>query len=287
MTRFRGILVLTALLTAGCAARAPKPLPPPTPNQVLYERAKALIEERKFDQARKTLTEIGTREVQAPNLDPLVKIAIADSYFYQAGLENLIEAQNRYTQFVSFYPLNELAAYSQFQIGMCYFKQSPVAHLDQTFTRKAIDEFDKVQQIQAVSRWALAATQMRQRCNEKLAEHDYQVALFYFRRKAWNGVILRLKNVLENYPAYPLNDAVYYYLGVSLLKSGSDEEGRIYLEKLTHDYPSSRFAAEAKSILAKTKSPSGSTSRAGQPVQERSGDGGDVGEVASANRSSP
>lgn len=260
------ILFVAAVLGAGCSsARKSKALPPPTPNEALYERARRLIEDRRFEQARKALTEIGTREVQDPTLDPLVKIAIADSYFYQSGLENLIEAQSRYSQFVSFYPLHDMAAYSQFQIGMCYFKQSPVAHLDQTFTRKAIEEFGKVEQTQSASRWSLAARQMHERCLDKLAQHDYQVGIFYFRRQAWNGAINRFKNVLEMYPAYGLNDAVYYHLGASLLKSGSDIEGRIYLEKLTRDFPMSPFADGARELLEKTKGSGAAGSRAEQP----------------------
>jgi outer membrane protein assembly factor BamD len=249
--------VLIAGLFAGCGGtgkRKPLPIPPPTPNEVLYERGRNLVEQRKFVQARKALTEIGTREVQIPALDPLVKIALADSYYYQTGPENLIEAESRYTQFVSFYPSHELAGYAQFQLGMCNYKQSPVAHLDQTFTRKAIEEFEKVEKINPNGRFARAANQMRERCHEKLAGHDYQVGIFYYKRKAFPGAITRFKNVLESYPRFEQTDAVYFHLGMALVRSGNSAEGDIYLEKLVRDYPSSRFVSEAKAALQKQKS---------------------------------
>ena len=254
--RLMGLLAVSLILlpSAGChSARKAKPKPPPVPNEALYERARDLLERRKFEQARQALTEIGTREVLSPELDPLVKIAVADSYFYDPGVANLIEAQSRYTQFLTFYPSSPLAGYAQFQVAMCYFKQSPQPHHDQTYTRKAIEEFEKVRKVDPNGRFVRAAEQMRDRCMNKVATHDYQVGLFYFRRKAYAGVISRFKNLLENYPRYEGTDGVYYYLGLALLRSGEGAEGRVYLEKVRRDYPSSKFASAAQQALVKAK----------------------------------
>ena len=220
-----------------------------TPNQVLYEQARGLIEERKFAKARDILKEIGLREPVAPSLDPLVKLATADAHFFDSGIENLIEAQSRYAQFVSFYPLHDLAGYAQFQMGICYLKQSPGSSLDQTYSRKAIEEFDKVRILSPSSRYVEAAEEMKQRALVKLARHDYEVGLFYYKRKAWQGAISRFRGILEEFPRYEPADGVCYYLGLALLRSGNEEEGRIYLEKLTRDYPGSPFAEDAKKHL--------------------------------------
>lgn len=252
--------LLGAALGSSCGGKkAPKGLPPPTPNQVLYERGLTLIAQRKFESARKALTQIGTRESAAPGLDALVKIAVADSYFYQTGLENLIEAQSRYSQFVGFYPSHEMASYAQFQIGICYLRQSPQPHLDQTFTRKAIEEFDKVARLDPKGRYVLPAEEMRESCREKLAQHDYDVGRFYIRRKGWNGAVARFKEILDNYPRYNATDGVYYYLGYSLMKAGNDADAEIYLQKIVRDYPTSRFVPDAKEVLGRLKKTSGST----------------------------
>ena len=239
-----------ALLTAGCGSKkhVPKSVPPPTPNRVLYQQAIEALDQRRFEKARKFLTEIGTREAQESDLDPLVKIATADSYYYQPSIENLIESQNRYQQFVSFYPSHPLAGYAQYQVGMCNLKQSAVPELDQTFTRKAIEEFDKVAKIDTTGRWAIPALVMRGRCLQKIAEHDFDVGLFYYKRKAYDGAIARFKSLLESAPEFEKIDGVYYYLGMALLRSKNDE-GRLYLEKVQHDYPSSRYASKAKDAL--------------------------------------
>ena len=230
---------------------------PLTSNEALYERGRALIDERKFEEARKILNEIGLREAQSPDLDPLVKLAVADSYFYGAGSANIsdvIEAQSRYTQFLTFYPSSRLSGYAQFQIGMCYFKQSPKPHHDQTYTRKALEEFDKVGQIDPAGRFVGAAGMMKDRCMDKLAMHDYQVGVFYFKRKIWAAAISRFKGLLDEFPRFSASDATYYYLGTSLIRSMNTAEGRIYLEKVRRDYPTSRFASKAASELKRSGS---------------------------------
>jgi outer membrane protein assembly factor BamD len=223
-----------------------------TTNEALYERGRALIEERKFEESRKILNEIGLREAQSPTLDPLVKLAVADSYFYGAGSSNIsdvIEAQSRYTQFLTFYPSSPMSGYAQFQIGMCYFKQSPKPHHDQTYTRKALEEFDKVRQMDPAGRFVAAAGMMKDRCMDKLAMHDYQVGVFYFKRKVWAAAISRFKGLLDEFPRFSASDATYYYLGTSLIRTGNTAEGRIYLEKVRRDYPTSRFASKAAAEL--------------------------------------
>jgi outer membrane protein assembly factor BamD len=231
--------------------RGPKTPATPTPNRELLRQARAYIEAGKFAKARETLTEVGAREVVEPGLDPFVKIAIADAYYYEYGIENIIEAQARYAQFVSFFPTHDLAGYAQFQLGMCSLKQSPDSFLDQTYTHKAIEEFDKVRAVDPNSRFVRAADQMKERCAAKLAKHDYEVGVFYFKRKAWQGAIGRFKKLVENFPQYESNDAAYYYMGVSLLNWGSVDEGKIYLEKVVRDYPESRWASRAKEALTR------------------------------------
>ena len=248
------LAVILAAATGCHHAKKPKTKPPPTPNEVLFERGKALMAERKFEKARTALTDIGKGDAQSPSLDPLVKIALADSYFYDEGIANTIEAQSRYTQFLTFYPSSPLAGYAQFQIAMCWFKQSPLPYHDQDNTHKAIDEFDKVHIVDPNSRFALAAAAMKDRCFEKLATHDYQVGVFYFKRKKWQGAISRFEGLLDSYPAFDQKDGVYYYLGLSLERAKNDAEARLYLQKLVHDYPTSRFAAKARREMPKSGS---------------------------------
>lgn len=256
------IITMVALVgSTGCGPKVlknkPAAISPIVPNHTLYEQGLALLEQGKFEKARTTLTEVGTREAIEPGLDPLVKIAVADAYYYQPGIDNIIEAQSRYTQFVSFYPTHPLAGYAQFQIGMCDLKQSPNSFLDQTYTRKAIEEFDRVSAVDLSSRFVAAAEQMKQNCYTKIAKHDYDVGIFYYKKKAWKGAVGRLKKLIEEAPTFEASDAAYYYLGMALVQDGSGPEGRIYLEKVARDYPGSPYAPKAQSEIDKIPEPVG------------------------------
>jgi outer membrane protein assembly factor BamD len=239
-----GLVLVSASSCSGLGAGRPRTTLPT--NQALYEKALEDLNHGRYEKARQALVEIGTREVQSPELDPLVKLATADSYFYQPGIANLIEAQSRYQQFISYHPSSSLVGYAQFQVAMCLYKQAPEPYHDQTNTLKALEEFGKVRILNPNGRYLRAADLMRDRCLEKLARHDYQVGVFYFKRKAYQGAIARMKGVLDSFPRFSTSDGVYYHLGIALMRAGSEAEGKLYLEKVQRDFPESKFARMAR-----------------------------------------
>ena len=87
------------------------------------------------------------------------------------------------------------------------------------------------------------------KARELLAEHDFRIGYFYFRRKAYTGAVQRLREVLEAYPAYSRKDRLYLLLGQSLVGLKKEDEGRLYLEKLVAEFPTSRYADEARDVL--------------------------------------
>ena len=57
--------------------------------------------------------------------------------------------------------------------------------------------------------------------------------------------------MLLEYPASPDRDKLYFALGKTLVLADNMEEGRIYLGKLIEGWPDSRYAKDAKKLLAK------------------------------------
>jgi outer membrane protein assembly factor BamD len=242
------VCALLLLVGAGCGGNKKKNAPPTT--QDLYQTALLYIEDEKYIRARDVLSRIGVRDLQESEFDPLIKIALADAYFLDGGITNIIEAQARYEQFIAFYPSHERAAYAQFRVGECLFKQSAKPHHDQEYTRKAMAEFERVRTVNPDSEYVARADEMIQACREKLAQHQFDVGHFYFRREACEAAAGRFRIVLNDFPRFSKTDETYYYLGRSLLCSNNSEEGRIYLDKLINDYPESEFAAKAREIVA-------------------------------------
>jgi len=247
--------VLAALVAAGgCSRRSVTTVS----NEDMYNRATAYVHRGKQLKARKLLGNIGLAEIVDPELDPKVKIALADTYYFQGGHLNIIEAQSRYQQFLNFYPTNRLAAYSQYQVAQCLLHQSEAPQNDQEFTERSIDEFRKVVDIDPRSPYAWAALAMVQQAEDKIAEHEFIVARFYAKGNRWKAVIGRLENLLESYPAYTDKEKVYFELGQALIKNENLIEGQIYLDKLLKDYPSGAYAAATRRLLERNASqPSG------------------------------
>ena len=83
----------------------------------------------------------------------------------------------------------------------------------------------------------------------RLTESEYKVGYFYWRNKWYPGAIDRFKAVLKNDPEYPKRDAVYYYLGDSLVKMGRRAEAIPYFDRLTKEFEQSEFLAKAQLAL--------------------------------------
>ena len=265
------VVVGSAMMPA-CAARAPKPprvektprVPrarkPPKPvkdkyvgmtAQQIYDLAMQKVKRRSWFRARETLQSVLGRQDATPELVTKVHLALADAYYYDGGVLNLAEALSRYTNFLTFYPNHERADYAQYQLGLCYLKQAASPDRDQAQARKALAELGKIQSNYPNSDFVVAADGQADKARELLAEHDFRIGHFYFRRKAYTGAVRRMRDVLEAYPNYSRKDKLYLFLGQSLYALNKVDEGRLYLEKLVAEFPDSHHAFQARDLLAR------------------------------------
>ena len=222
-------------------------------NEELYREAREQLQVGKYMKARKTLGLVGVAEPVEPDLDPSVKLATADAFFFQGGGLNLIEAQSRYQQFLNFYPTHPLAPYAQYQVGECLLIQSAAPTNDQEFTVRAVNEFRKVADLDPRSSYARAAEARIDTAHGKLAEREWIVARFYGKRRRWDAVVGRLQGLLDRFPRFARRDEVFLMLGRALIETDSVTEGRVYLQKLLADDPDGEFGVEARELLARAE----------------------------------
>jgi outer membrane protein assembly factor BamD len=246
-------LVMAALITLGLAAGCGKnksvvPTGILEGDKYLFERATELVGKKKWFQAREYYRQLVDNYPQS-NYRPDAKLGLGDTYLGEGSPESLVLAQNEFREFLTFYPTNARADYAQYKLGMSHFEQMVAPDRDQTETREAVAELTLfVQRFPQSSLLAEGAQKLREARN-RLTESEYKVGYFYYRSRWYPGAIERLKAVLKNDPEYPARDAVYYYLGDSLVKMGRRAEALPYFDRLVKEFDKSEFLARADAAL--------------------------------------
>jgi outer membrane protein assembly factor BamD len=236
----------------GCAAKkaaADKPAEVLTAEAVLAQVDVAMAHGQ-LRKAKNLLQKIQFTQEERPTYEPLVRLALADATYYMGDDISLIEARSKYLDFVTLYSDHPRAPYAQFQAGMCSVKQIISASRDQTQTHVAIDDFTEIDKRWPKSSYARAARQFIGKGDDALAEHEFIVGNFYYKKKAYQAATERFTGLLEKYPTYRQKDKVYYWLGRTLLAARSPDEGRVWLDQVLNQYPRSKYAKMATSLLA-------------------------------------
>mgnify|MGYP006300182939 CR=1 FL=1 len=241
-------LVLIVGLTSGCWWRDDdRELM--VDNEELYRKARVDIAQGQFFRASERLGEVGLTKAVSPELDPYVKLAIADSYFYRGGSINAIEAQSRYEQFLSFYPTHEMSSYARYQIGVCLFRQSERPENDQEYTLRARNHFrDMLADLRPDDPWRLPAAAMRQRAEDKLARHEWQVASFYVEEQEHLGAITRLEKLVREYPGALVRHEAMLVLARSYADVGDYAQARLTLDRLVDEYPGAKGSSSVATL---------------------------------------
>ena len=88
---------------------------------------------------------------------------------------------------------------------------------------------------------------------DRLSVSEYRVGYFYFRQRWYPGAIARFKALLKEDPSFTQRDALYYYLGESLLKVKLNAEALPYFDRLVKEFETSEFLEPAKLRLDEFK----------------------------------
>lgn len=215
-------------------------------DEELFIKAEKLFKKKKYTRA---LEDFKTLKEQFPKskYQGPTQFYIAEIHFARKEYEEAIAA---YQNFISFYPTNPEVPRAQYQLGMCYYKQITTPDRDQTNTRRAIEEFAKVRTRYPDSEYSPRAVEKILKSQNRLAEHEFTIAEFYRKERAYKAAIKRLLAILEEYPNTEIVDKTLFYLGMSYLELGQKEEAELYLKRLIQNYPNNGYAERARKELS-------------------------------------
>lgn len=255
MARYILVVILMGCLVTSCGFRRKKydnPITKDTkqPDKVLYDRAISDIEHSRFEVARITLNTLINTYDQSEYLAK-AKLAIADSWYREGGAAGLAQAEAEYKDFILFYPTMEEAAESQEKICMIHYKQMEKSDRDESQALRAEDECRQLIVQFPNSSYVPETQQLLRNIQEALADAEYKVGTFYYKRGANPAAASRFTRLVDQYPLYSKADAALWELGDSYHRMGNrfrKEEGDAYA-RIVREYPLSDYVDDAKKKL--------------------------------------
>jgi outer membrane protein assembly factor BamD len=122
------------------------------------------------------------------------------------------------------YPRSPLVPISQYKIGLSYYNLSPIQALDQEYTHKAIEEFQKYLEDFPGHEYNDDAAKYLFECREKLAKKEYTAGVLYYKLTEYPSAIIYFDGILDNYYDTQYAPLALYYKGLSLKKDERFEE---------------------------------------------------------------
>jgi outer membrane protein assembly factor BamD len=205
----------------------------------LYRLAMQRLEKKRSKAARELLKDYQLRYPQGKYAIE-TKLGLADSYFMENSIESKAEGLAEYRSFLTFYPRHPLACKAQFHVALYYYRDMAKPQRDQTNTRKAVDEFQKLVEGYPDCEYAVQGKEYLQKARNRLSETDLIVGSYYFRLKCYAAAVGRFEYLLKENPEYAGREEVYYYLCRAYRKLNEKEKAGYILEKLRADFPRSK-----------------------------------------------
>jgi outer membrane protein assembly factor BamD len=226
------------------------------PDKILFDQAMHDIEHGRYEVARISLNTLMNTYESSEYLAK-AKLAIADSWYREAGPSGMAQAEAEYKDFILFYPSMEEAAEAQNRVCQIHYRQMEKSDRDWTQTLRAEDECRQLLVQFPNSKFAPQATQRLRNIQESLAEHEFVVGDFYFQRGANPAAANRLNALVDQYPLYSKADEALYEAGQSYSRMGPRfrQKAADMYDRIVSEYPLSLRVPDAKRDLADMEMP--------------------------------
>jgi outer membrane protein assembly factor BamD len=249
------LLFLVGVLTAGTSGclffghkKAPLAGVKAAPDKELYQTALEDIKRGRYTVGR---LELQTLINTYPDSEYLAKakLATADSYYQQGGVEGLTEAVAEYKDFITFFPFLDEAAFAQYRAAMAHFRMMEKPDRDRTQALEAEAELQTMILKYPKSQWSDEAQQRLREVQEVLAEGEFETASFYDLRGAYGAAAARLLELTARYPLFSEADQANFMLAKIYQKTEHNDFAARFYSNIIREYPLSPLAPDAKKSL--------------------------------------
>jgi outer membrane protein assembly factor BamD len=176
----------------------------------------------------------------------LAELKIADAYFDQ---ELYDEALSYYRDFADLHPDHEQVGYTIYRTALCHYRQSHGPLRDQTATREAIEQFDRLLSLYPNSTYAEEGERLWRELRTRLAVQAMQIGDFYMDREEYQSAADRFRSVLNRYPGLGVDAEALYKLGLCYSKMNLDDEAARIFQVLLENYEGTDVARAAADLV--------------------------------------
>jgi outer membrane protein assembly factor BamD len=215
----------------------------------LFEEGNRNFKEKRYVRAIDNFSKIRTDHPFSPLITE-VELKIADAYYHNQQYPEAIAA---FKEFQSMHPTNEHIPLVVLRLGQSYFDQFTSTDRDQKNTEIAKGYFENVITNYPKSPHAVEAREKLAKCLDYLAEHEFNIAHFYFREEKYPAARDRFEEIVRKYKDTPTAVKSLFYLGESYRNEKNAVRATLAYEALLQHYPQSKFAAEARTQLARVE----------------------------------
>ncbi len=188
---------------------------------------------------------------------PELSFMLANCY-YRRG--DYILASHHFDRFVRDYPQNEHAQEAMYMRAYCNYLLSPRPSLDQTSTRRAIDQFTLFINRYPDSDKVDEARELIAELRNKLLEKSFLSARLYYDMGDYRAAIIAFKNSLVDFPETRHREEIMFLILKSSFRLADNSVPERQLERFQNtvdeyyafieEYPDSGYRNEADSFLS-------------------------------------
>jgi outer membrane protein assembly factor BamD len=226
------------------------------PDKILFDQAMKDIEHGRYETARISLQTL-MNTYESSEYMAKAKLAVADSWYREGGANGMAQAEAEYKDFQLFYPNMEEAAEAQNRICDIHYREMNKSDRDYSPTVQAESECRALIVQYPNSKFVPQATQKLREIQESLAEHEFVVGNFYWKRDMNPAAANRLNAVVDQYPLYSKAGEALFEAGDSYSKMGPRfrNEATDMFSRVVRDYPLCDRVDDAKKRLGDMEKP--------------------------------
>lgn len=148
----------------------------------------------------------------------LAELKVADTHFAEGTKKSYEEAQAAYQDFVELHPNHAKVPYAIYRNGLSSYQQMRGTDRDQKAVRAAAAQFETL-----LARFPDAEEVADARAKladvyGRIAQHELDIADFYYEQGLYHAAVQRYQRALEKYPDHPGNLETQTRIGFSLAR---------------------------------------------------------------------